>query len=252
MSGFYLQAYGLFPTFLKRRINPLEYSIRSFVDSSRPSSSGLVVLDAGAGEARFRSYFSNCRYIALDSGVGDVDWDYSQVDVHGDLSMIPAASESVDIVLNVQVLEHVPEPARVLAELFRVLKPGGSLFLTAPQGWHEHQQPYDYYRFTRFSLLRLLNDAGFDSVQIEPMGGYFHYLSHRLTYVPKVLFSEMKAWRRCLLLPLELISLGLFCLLLPLICYYLDRLDSKKEFTLCYSCLARKTARSSSLRSNFQ
>ncbi|MGW8179661.1 MAG: class I SAM-dependent methyltransferase, partial [bacterium] len=170
MSGLYLQAFSLLPVFLKRRINPLEYSIRAFIGSSQPPSTASVVLDAGAGEARFRSYFSNCKYIALDSGVGDADWDYSQVDVHGDLSMIPAASEIADIVLNVQVLEHVPEPAKVLAELFRVLKPGGSLFLTAPQGLHEHQQPNDYYRFTRFSLLQLLRDAGFDSVEIEPMG----------------------------------------------------------------------------------
>ena len=160
-----------------------------------------MVLDAGAGEARFRSFFPNCRYIALDSGVGDEDWDYTQVDVHGDLSIIPTASEIADIVLNVQVLEHVPQPDRVLAELCRVLKPGGSLFLTAPQGWHEHQQPHDYYRFTRFAQLRLLDDAGFDSIQIEPMGGYFHYLSQRLTYIPKDIFSERKAWLRCLLLP---------------------------------------------------
>ena len=240
MSGFYLRAYSLFPAFLKRRINPLEYSIRSFVSSARLSSTRPALLDAGAGEARFRDYFPNHLYIALDSGVGDRDWDYSQVDVQADLSAIPAASNSVDIVLNIQVLEHVAEPPQVLAELYRVLKPGGSLFLTAPQGWPEHQQPHDHYRFTRFSLSQILREAGFNSVQIEPIGGYFHYLGHRLTYIPKVLFSERKTWIRSLFFPLELVSLGLFCLLLPILCYYLDWFDAKKECTLCYQCRARK------------
>jgi len=242
MNGFYLRVYSLFPSFLKRRINPLEYAIRSFVSSAVLPSARGKILDAGAGEARFRSYFEDHFYVALDSGVGDQSWDYSGVDIKADLAMIPIASESVDTVLNIQVLEHVSEPSAVLSELNRILRPGGSLFLTAPQGWHEHQQPHDYYRFTRFSLSRILLGAGFETVEIEPMGGYFHYLGHRLTYIPKVLFSQRGRWTRCFLFPLELVSLGIFCFLLPVCCYYLDFLDTKKEFTLCYQCRAGKAS----------
>jgi SAM-dependent methyltransferase len=252
MNGFYLWAYSLFPTYLKRRINPLEYSIRSFVLSARPSSTRAKVLDAGAGEARFKTYFRDHLYVALDSGVGEKDWDYSQVDIQADLSQIPAASDSMDIVLNIQVLEHVSEPFKILSELNRVLKPGGNLFLTAPQGWHEHQQPHDYFRFTRFSLAHILLGAGFESLEIQPIGGYFHYLGHRLTYIPKVLFSERSRWCRWLLFPLELASLGLFCLILPVCCYYLDFLDAKKEFTLCYQCRARKAVVSNSCSPHIQ
>ena len=57
-----------------------------------------------------------------------------------------------DAVLFTQVLEHVPEPARVLAELHRILRPGGTLYLTAPLVWELHELPHDYYRYTSEGL----------------------------------------------------------------------------------------------------
>lgn len=240
MAGFYLKAYSLLPEFLKRRINPLEFSVEAFVSLARPNVCRGVILDAGAGEARFRHHFREHLYLALDSGIGDATWDYSRIHICADLSEIPLRRNSVDAVINTQVLEHLPNPEGVLAEVYRVLKNGGRLHLTAPQGWHEHQQPHDYFRFTQYSLRSMLESAGFRAISIEPLGGYFHYLGQRLTYVPKVLFQQRQGVSRVLLFPLELVSLLSFCLLGPLICYYLDRLDRTKEFTLCYKCLAIK------------
>ncbi len=240
MASFYQTAYSLLPDFLKRRIHPLDHAIETFVRSAADGLEGAVVLDAGAGEARFARHFGGHRYIAVDKCVGDPGWDYSHVHVRADLARLPFRQGVADVVLNTQVLEHVPDPGSVLAEIYRVLKPGGRLFLTAPQGWHEHQQPNDFYRFTAFSLAALFKERGFTEVKIQPLGGYFHYLGHRLTYIPKILFQGRSTPVRIVLLPFEVASLGLFCFLAPLICFYLDRLDQKKEFTLCYSCLARK------------
>jgi SAM-dependent methyltransferase len=239
MAGFHLAVYERLPEFLKRRIHPLEYAIRDFVEKASRCDAE-VVLDAGAGEGRFRHLFGGRRYFAVDSAAGDPDWDYSGLDVVGDLGALPFGSAAFDLVLNTQVLEHVEDPAAVVRELWRVLRPGGRLFLTAPQGWHEHQQPLDFYRFTRFSLGRILGAAGFSAIEIEPMGGFFHYLGHRLTYVPKVLFEPRRGPSRLLLFPIELLVLGSCCLLGPLACYYLDRLDRKREFTLCYRVRAEK------------
>jgi SAM-dependent methyltransferase len=240
MKGFYLQVFSLFPESIKRRINPLQYAVDAFVCSGVTGDPKAVVLDAGAGEGRYREALCHYRYLALDSTRGDSSWDYSRLDVIGDLIKLPLASEHVDFVVNTQVLEHVSDPLQVLQELQRVLKAGGTLLLTAPQGWHEHQQPNDFYRFTRYSLQRLLGDAGFTSFEVSPMGGYFHYLGHRLTYVPKVLFQENVGWKRVILFPIELLSLFLFCFLGPLLCFYLDRCDRTKDFTLCYQCKAVK------------
>ncbi|MEE2821795.1 MAG: class I SAM-dependent methyltransferase [Acidobacteriota bacterium] len=238
MASLYLRIYNLFPEFLKRRINPLEYAIEAFVESAVSAADGPVVLDAGAGEVRFQEFFANKLYLALDSRVGDPEWDYSKIHVCADLEAIPLPNQSVDLVLNIQVLEHVRNPQSVLRELCRVLKPGGCLYLTVPQGWPEHQQPCDYYRFTQYSLEMLLESVGFERITIEPLGGYFHYLGHRLTYIPKILFKDRRGLIRLLLFPLELVSLISCCFVGPIVCYYLDQLDQTKEFTLCYKCVA--------------
>lgn len=238
MASGYLAIYERFPEFLKRRINPSEYSLREFVGQAAERHVGQTVLDAGAGESRFRHEFHRSRYVGIDLGSGDPGWSYADLDAISNLDWLPLKSGSVEAVINTQVLEHVPEPKKVLEEFARVLRKGGSLYLTVPQGWPEHQQPLDFYRFTRFSLQRLLSEAGFSRYEIRPMGGYFHYLGHRLTFVPKVLFQSRKGVARALLLPLELAALSLCCVLGPLVCYYLDRFDTKKEFTLLYRCEA--------------
>jgi len=240
MSSFYLRVYSRLPEFLKRRINPLDYAIEDFVKTSAASATRQKVLDAGAGEARFARYFSHHFYVALDACVGDAAWDYSRIQLVADLAALPLRNSVIDAALNIQVLEHVKQPALVVEELHRVLKPGGRLYLTAPQGWAEHQQPHDFYRFTSYALKDLLVQAGFKQIEIKPLGGYFHYLGHRLTFVPKLLFPGLPRALRVLLFPLELLTLALFCVAFPIACYYLDRLDRNREFTLGYRCLAEK------------
>ncbi len=240
MSSFYLRVYSRLPEFLKRRINPLDYGIEDFVKTAAAAKPRQKILDAGAGEARFAAYFSGHFYVALDACVGDALWDYSRIQLIADLAALPLREGAFDAVLNIQVLEHVKDPELVVAQLHRVLKPGGRLYLTAPQGWAEHQQPHDFYRFTSYSLKHLLVQAGFKQIEIEALGGYFHYLGNRLTNVPKVLFPPLPGPVRVLLFPVELATLALFCLVFPIACYYLDRFDGNREFTLGYRCLAQK------------
>ncbi|GAB4244108.1 MAG: methyltransferase domain-containing protein [Acidobacteriota bacterium] len=241
VSDFYRKAFTRLPGWLQRRLYPVDAAIREWVaEAAESAPPGAWVLDAGAGEGRFRGRFRHCRYVGLDAAVGDRSWDYSHLDVLGRLESLPFAAARFDVAIHTQVLEHVRDPRVVLQELGRVLRPGGRLFLTAPQGWPEHQVPEDYFRFTRYALRHLLESAGFVVEELEPMGGYFHYLGHRLSYLPRILFHHAPPLRRILLLPVELAAMGLFSFLLPLLCFYLDPLDRRREFTLCYRVAARK------------
>ena len=64
-----------------------------------------------------------------------------------------------------QVLEHVFNPQEFLGELGRVLARGGRLLLTVPFVWDEHEQPFDYARYSSFGLKALLEQHGFRVLQ---------------------------------------------------------------------------------------
>lgn len=150
---------------------------------------GQLVLDAGSGQAPYRDLFTHARYESADF-LAVKGKKYTQQDYICDLAEIPVEDARFDHVVLTQVLEHVPDPAKVLAELHRVLKPGGALWLTAPLFYAEHEKPYDFFRYTRFGLRHLLEGAGFAVEEIEWMEGYLGTLSYQARVMSQCLPSS--------------------------------------------------------------
>jgi len=231
-----LQGLGarLLPKFVLARLDPVEKRISDEVSRfARSLPEGAVVLDAGAGEARFRARFSRQRYLALDNRQGDLAWNYSGLHIVGNLLDLPLRGDACDAILNVVVLEHAPDPSRVLLELRRVLRPGGRLLIMVPLIWEVHQAPNDYFRFTRYGFESLLAGAQFEIASLIPVGGYFWLVARYSIYFLKFWTSGL----RWVFLPF---LVPLFGLLIPLLCYYLDRLDRTEKYTQLYICEARK------------
>ncbi|HZT37136.1 MAG TPA: methyltransferase domain-containing protein [Bryobacteraceae bacterium] len=219
----------LLPRPVRRYILHFETAIEEAVArfaSAMPE--GAWVLDAGCGECKYKRWFSRQRYVGIDLGIGDAAWNYATIDAVADLGSIPFRSGSFEAALNLVTLEHVREPALVLAEILRVLSPGGRLLLILPHEWEEHQTPHDYFRYTRYGAEYLLRRVGFEDIRIEPVGGFFRLLSRRL-------LNGLQFFPP-LLLPLAAIFLGGPALVFPL----LDGLDRRRNFTLGYICTARK------------
>jgi SAM-dependent methyltransferase len=139
---------------------------------------GAVVLDAGAGNQPYRKLFSHCRYEAADFEM--VDKPYGKSTYVGDLGAIPVEGERFDAILFNQVMEHLPDPRKVLVELKRVLKSGGMMICTAPLFYEEHEKPYDFYRYTQFGWHHLMREAGLEVVRLDWMEGYFGTVAYQL------------------------------------------------------------------------
>lgn len=217
------------PRGLRRYILHFEAAIDDAVDAFAAGlPAGSLVIDGGAGECAYKPRFGSHRYVGVDLGIGDPAWNYGQLDVFADLTAIPFCANSFDAAVNIVTLEHVREPAAVVTEFYRILRPGGSLLLVVPHEWEEHQTPHDYFRYTQYGIRHLLECAGFTSIDSKPVGGFFRLLSRRLfnalQFFPGIWF------------PVGLVLFALPALVFPV----LDRLDTKRNFTLGYICTARK------------
>src|SRR5438067_396720 len=160
----------LIPLSLYQRLDPFEASIETFVRGvAAEITPGKRVLDAGAGEGRFRSFFEHAEYVGIDFAQGDPSWNYSALDVIGRLENLPFPNGSFDHVLSIVVLEHTSEPGRVVEEFQRVLKPGGLVHIVVPHMWEEHQRPHDFFRFTSSGIRYLLEASGIRIRRIHPV-----------------------------------------------------------------------------------
>jgi SAM-dependent methyltransferase len=136
-------------------------------------------LDAGSGRSPWKPLLT-ARGVEVTSL--DVEDRAGEVDLIADLQDMPAVADaSIRTVLCTQVLEHLPRPWDALAEIRRVLVPGGHLILSVPHLSVIHEAPHDYYRYTRYGLQALCERSGLEVVRIVESGGLLSFLSHAVS-----------------------------------------------------------------------
>jgi SAM-dependent methyltransferase len=148
------------PSLLGILVNPFFIARRALIRRLRavaPAISGRV-LDVGCGQRPYQKLFTTQEYVGLELDTPENRTKPADVFYDGKTFPFPAAS--FDSVICNQVLEHVFEPDRFLAEVTRVLRPEGRLLLSVPFVWDEHEQPYDFARYSSFGLRALLERNG--------------------------------------------------------------------------------------------
>lgn len=124
------------------------------------------LLDVGCGTKPYKDLFRVQEYIGLDIDT-TLNREEKDIDVFYDGTVFPFPDHSFDSVLCNQVFEHVFNPEFFLKEMNRVLKPGGQCLVTVPFVWDEHEQPYDYARYSSFGLKSVFEKAGFRALVQE-------------------------------------------------------------------------------------
>lgn len=143
-----------------------------------------IVLDVGCGDMPYKALILEANsavteYIGLDLESGPITRNAAP-DLTWDGQSIPLLENSVECAVATEVFEHCEDPGMVMREIYRVLKPSGTLIFTVPFLWPLHEVPYDHYRFTPFALERLLKAAGFTEIELMKLGGWDAALAQML------------------------------------------------------------------------
>ncbi len=205
--------------------------------AAQESPPGTRVLDAGSGSQPYRPLFAHCHYMAQD-WAGSVHPQAQRAEIIADVADLPVEDEYFDLVVCTEVLEHVPEPGRVLDEILRVTAKGGRLVLTVPFVIELHEEPHDHFRYTSYGLRGLLERAGFEQIEVLPLTGWFSTLAAMMrnargAMVPR----DRRPTLRTRLAGLVVIALSEP---IRLMCPWLDRLDQRRSLPLGWSATARR------------
>ena len=139
------------------------------LDASKYAKGNL--LDVGCGNKPFFHIFDGKieKYVGIE--MPSTRHINDDIDAFASGQNIPFKSDTFNTILTTSVLEHVIEPQKMFNEMHRVLKKNSYLILTTPCQYGLHEQPHDYFRYTKYSLRMLAEKSGFKVVYIEPVGG---------------------------------------------------------------------------------
>lgn len=142
-------------------------------------------LEVGAyGKPSYSRFFTNKVGLDVREGPG--------VDVVGSVYELPFEDHSFETVLCMVVMEHLEYPDKAIAEMKRVLKPGGKIIISVPFLFPIHDSPGDYWRFTKYGLQVLFRDWDIEKLIAETnINETFAVLLQRVGYQSKFRFNAI-------------------------------------------------------------
>jgi SAM-dependent methyltransferase len=153
---------------------------RAFGEAASHLRQGRV-LEVGAGQHHHQraQLPAGSRYFSLNLLSSE------KPTVAGDATALPVQDGSVDVIIMLEVLEHVLHPQQVVAECHRVLAPGGTLIGSTRFIYPQHGAPSDYGRFTAEGLALVF--GCFAECRIEKLGNRLHAVLDILSENVKIL-----------------------------------------------------------------
>jgi SAM-dependent methyltransferase len=127
------------------------------------------VLDIGCGNKPYEKWFEGLitKYVGCDI----IQSNLNKVDILSPANNIPIENQKFDTIISTQTIEHVEDHQGLINEAFRLLKPGGYFIVSGPLYWPLHEEPYDFFRFTKHGFRYIMEKSGFEIIEINSNGG---------------------------------------------------------------------------------
>jgi len=155
-----------FPSILGLFVNPFYFARRGLAKHVSDLAVNVTgkTLDIGCGTKPYVHLYRSTEYVGLEIDTPQ-NRENKNADFYYDGNYFPFDDASFDSVVANEVFEHVFNPDEFLNETLRILKPEGMILLTMPFVWDEHEQPYDFARYSSFGIKALLEKHGFIIVE---------------------------------------------------------------------------------------
>jgi SAM-dependent methyltransferase len=189
------------------------------------------LIDIGCGLKPYAKMLAP--FISEHIGVDHVDTphDKAKIDLFGTAYEIPVEDGTFDCALCTAVLEHLEEPESALRECHRVLKPGGIAVYSVPFIWHLHEEPRDFFRYSKYGLEYLFKKVGFEIVELKALSGF--WVTFGQLFVYNLYRFDRGPLRRLRIIP----AAGM---LIQVVSYILDRVDKADQWTWMYLVVVRR------------
>ncbi len=195
-----------------------------------------LVLDVGAGMRQYKGLFVDYCYQSCD--VEDGFHSRQKHDFWASIYNIPKRDNLFDVVLMLQVLEHLEFPLEGLKEVNRILKQDGVVFLSVPQAAGDHFEPHHYFNFTQYGLKSVLEQAGFVITKHYRLAGMFAYVGNRIEKMGSLMVHQCKS-RNIFLRVIARLFL-ILCWTAAWIISRFNFLDKEKRYCIGHVVIARK------------
>jgi SAM-dependent methyltransferase len=231
----YIKKQEFNPDMLGLLINPFYFARRGLYKNISELSKFIKgkVLDVGCGQKPYEKLFKCEEYIGLEYDTPQ-NRQGKKADFFYDGKTFPFKDNEFDGAVLNEVLEHIFNPDEFLSELNRVLKDDANLLLTVPFIWDEHEQPYDFARYSSFGIKHILEKHGFEILEfkksVDDVGVIFQLIND---YIYKLIIKKDRKWEfwvtNILTCPFNLVGLLLSVVLPKNKDLYLDNIVLAKK-----------------------
>lgn len=183
----------------------------------------LILLDIGSGKSVIPKGYTH-----------SITMDYSIIDnpmIRGTALKLPFKASIADGIIHSWVFEHIEEPKQVIDEFYHTLKSGGYLYLTTNFVWHLHDEPRDFYRFTKYGLEYLFQDnTKWEILFLKPTAGFWITWTQEFNYYLVKVFAKLHI---SILHPIATIPI-------QLIGWFLEKVNFDESFCAGYCIIVQK------------
>lgn len=210
------------------------------IQAAAPRYAHGKLVDIGCGvkpyETIFQPHVDNYFGVDYKPAVESNYGEQTTADLYADCTATGLADCSFDTLLSTQVMEHVFDTDLYVKECCRLLKKGGMGIFTVPMSWRCHAEPYDYHRFTKYSLKMIFENNGFEIVELKEIEGAFASVIQHLI----VFLCNRPGYKNFFYRAVRKVFTFVFFTVMNCLALKLDKLFRDEKFCLNYLLVARK------------